>query len=447
MRQSTFWRALLASTVTLSLAAQAATKPNAGHADTGGAAAGGTAVPSHIHSGGLSAAEVTRLAQDANQRVVVILNDQHPNLPARGNLRAARAQAIAADQSSVVAELRQVQAPRLHAFHLINAVAATVSPAEEARLKANPLVRAVVPDRVIQAPRQPSLTDRASAAPTTPSFIPACENTIETDPEALQLTNTAFNDASTPQAQSIVTGTGVTVAFLAEGLDINNPEFIRRDGSHVFTDYQDFSGDGPNAPTVAAEAFGDASSIAAQGKGIYSVNDYVNNNSPAKRKDADCPKIRVLGMAPGASLVGLKVFDSSGMADSSTIAQAVEYAVDHHVDVINESLGGNVYPDNANDPLSLANDAAVAAGIPVVASSGDAGTAGTLGPPATDPNIISTGATTQFRLYRQIGYAGTTLANGYVDDRGGAPDLGRDRPDHPGLPPGARRREPFARAH
>jgi len=409
LRQSTFWRTLLASTVALSLAAQAAARPNTGHADTSSsAAAGGTPVSSRIHAGGLSPAEVQRLAQNANQRVVVILRDQHPNLPPRGNLRAARTQAISNDQSAIVAELQQVHAPRLHAFHLINVVAATVSSAEEARLKADPAVQAVVPDRVIALPKQPA----PPAAPSTiqpTSVLSDCTFSPILEPEALQLTNTAFKDPSVPQAQSVVSGTGVTVAFIAEGLDINNPDFIRPDGSHVFVDYKDFSGDGTNAPTGGGEAFGDASSIAAQGNETYNVNDFVNN---AHRRSDACPQIKVLGMAPGASLIDLKVFGNTIPAYDSVVAQAVEYAVDHGVNVLSESLGSNVYPDNNNDPFTLANDAAVAAGITVVASSGDAGTSGTVGTPATDPNVIAAGATTQFRFYQETTYSGFQLGNG-----------------------------------
>ena len=92
--------------------------------------------------------------------------------------------------------------------------------------------------------------------------------------EALQTTHTAFEDPTTPQAQSLATGKGVKVAFFADGLNINNPDFIRPDGSHVFIDYRDFSGDGLNAPTGAAEAFGDASSIAAQGRETYDISSF-----------------------------------------------------------------------------------------------------------------------------------------------------------------------------
>jgi len=441
LRHSTIWRTLLASTVALSLAAQAAARPNTGHADTGGANAGGTPVPLQTHSGGLSAAEVTRLAQNADQHVIIILRDQRPDLPARGatpSMRAAaiakRTAAITSDQQrqAVLGELSQVHAPRVRAYTLINAVAATVSSAEEARLKSNPQVQAVVPDRVIYAPRPTaSVSSGVAASPSAPTGSPAipspsCTNGVSLEPEALQLTNTAFTDTAKLSAQSIVTGTGVKVAYIAEGIDINNPDFIRPDGSHVFTDYQDFSGDGPNAPTGGAEAFGDASSIAAQGRFVYDISKPVSSTpegagvfiNPVYNSPTTHCRIRILGMAPGASLVGLKVFGVTYQTTTSAFVQAIQYAVETaKVDVLNESFGGNPYPDNTNDPTTLANDAAVAAGVTVVASSGDAGTSGTLGSPSTDPNVIESGATFQFRAYAQIGYSGFQLGNGdYTDN-------------------------------
>jgi hypothetical protein len=111
----------------------------------------------------------------------------------------------------------------------------------------------------------------------------------------------------------------VKVAFIADGVDVNNPDFIRKDGSHVLIDYQDFSSDGVNAPTAGAEAFGDASSIAAQGNQTYDLSGYVNPSHPLP---AGC-NIRIIGMAPGASLVGLKAF-STGFTTTSGLVQAID---------------------------------------------------------------------------------------------------------------------------
>ena len=111
------------------------------------------------------------------------------------------------------------------------------------------------------------------------------------------------------------------MAFFADGVDINNPDFIRPDGSHVFIDYRDFTGDGPNAPTGGAEAFGDASSIAAQGRQVYDISNFVN---PAHPLPPGCT-ITVRGVAPGASLIGMKVF--SARAFVSTIIQGMDWAV------------------------------------------------------------------------------------------------------------------------
>ena len=184
-----------------------------------------------------------------------------------------------------------------------------------------------------------------------------------------------------------------------------------RNGKSVFVDYQDFSGDGPNAPTTGGEAFLDAGSIAAQGRQVYDVNSWL-----VDKLAKPCP-IRILGMAPGADLVGLKVFGRSDATTESAFVQAIDYAVSvDEVDVLNESFGGNPYPDLANDPISIANSNAVSAGVTVTVSSGDAGAASTIGSPGTDPGVIMVGASTQLRAYTQAGNDGIDLGSGYVDN-------------------------------
>lgn len=118
-------------------------------------------------------------------------------------------------------------------------------------------------------------------------------------------------------------------------------------------------------------------------------------------------------MAPGASLIGLKVFGQASSAPTSRFIQAIDYAVADGADVLNESFGGNPFPDNTNDPITLADNSAVDAGVTVVASTGDSGTTNTVGSPASGDKIIAVAATTMFRSYLQTGaYGSPQFSNG-----------------------------------
>ncbi|MEA3149953.1 MAG: hypothetical protein QOD56_892 [Gammaproteobacteria bacterium] len=364
--------------------------------------------------------------QAADSNVIVILRDQLTFAPPARRSMEARSSALAAAQSPVVSQLQQTRSRKVTSFATINAFATSVSASEAAQLANHPMVQAVVPDRTIHALRRTEKGAPGAASSFRSAGSSGSGNSSDLcgtlEPEALQLTNTAFPNSATAQAQTVldargqpVTGKGVKVAFLADGMDPNSAGFIRPDGSHVFIDYKDFTGDPAGTPTGGAEAFGDASSIAAQdmpnGKPLtFDISKFVNAAHPLP---SPCT-IRIRGMAPGVSLVGLNVFSSLGYTTASTFVQAIEYAVSHDdVDVINESFGGNPYPDTDNDPISLANAAAVKAGVTVTVSSGDAGTAGTLGSPSTNPWVISVGASTQFRSYAQTNYGAQPLAHGY----------------------------------
>ena len=242
------------------------------------------------------------------------------------------------------------------------------------RLRADPAIAAVVPDAVrqfaplgggpgaaIPAAPTPVGQARASSPAAGQRICPASPGQPLIEPEARTVLNV-------PGAQQIVTGTGIRVGIIADGIDPDNPDLIRANGQHVIFDYQDFSGFGPGAPTDGREAFLDAGTIAAQGNRTYDLSGFVN---PAHPLPPGCT-IKIEGIAPGANLVVLNVAGSdAGFFDSQAI-QAIQWAVLHdHVNVLNESFGGNPIPNTENDPLALADRAAVAAGVTVVASTGD----------------------------------------------------------------------------
>lgn len=113
---------------------------------------------------------------------------------------------------------------------------------------------------------------------------------------------------------------------------------------------------------------------------------------------------RYRGIAKGARLIGLRALDGQGAGYTSTVIQAIEFAIANKtklgIDVINLSLGHPVYESAATDPLVRAVERAVAAGIVVVVSAGNEGMSRTTGEagyggvtsPGNAPSAITVGA-------------------------------------------------------
>ena len=368
----------------------------------------------------LSHSEAKSLAAKGTSRVIIVFKNQATSTPATPERVRARKAKIQQVQAPVLRALSHSGAKDVHSYTVLDSVSATVPTSDVSALKANSAVAQVVPNEIIPVPT-PTGGDSTAASGSAAAGVSPVPNScaapgkVQLDPQALELIHA---DSDVPGAQTArslgITGAGVKVGFIADGLDINDPDFIRPDGQHVFVDYKDFSGEGTSAPTGGEEAFGDAASIASQGREVYNVSDY--SSLPLNRPCL----IRIEGVAPGASLVGLDIFGSGGGLNSSFL-EAIDYAVTvDHVNVLNESLGSNYYPDDAAalDIVKEANDQAEAAGTTVVASSGDAGVTSTIGTPATDPDVISAGATTSYRLDVQDGYGGARFpgVTGWLDN-------------------------------
>lgn len=361
----------------------------------------------------LTAAQVVRLAAHATNRSIIIMQNQLPNLPVRGAASRMRISAARASQAPVLAELAQLHTAQVRSFHIINAIGATISSAEIRRLRSDPAVRAVVPDSLrrlnpVDSRPDPLLPARIlhrhhpRPADDSQRICPGNPAKPLVEPEARTLMNV---DA----ASQIADGTGIKVGIIADGIDPSNPDLVRPNGQHVIFDYQDFSGDGAQTVTGGLLAALTAGLVSAQGNQVYDLSQFVN---PAQPLPAGC-NIRIEGLAPGASLAMLDPFGNDTAVFNSSILQAVQYAVmTDHVNVLLEPFGGNPIPNTQNDPVGLADQAAVAAGVVVVSSTGDNGGDGSVGSPADIPGVIGVGATTTFRSYRQTDANGPSLAAG-----------------------------------
>ncbi|MFS0780185.1 S8 family peptidase [Bacillus sp. 1P06AnD] len=140
-------------------------------------------------------------------------------------------------------------------------------------------------------------------------------------------------------------GKGIVVAILDTGCDIEHPDLKGRIiGGRNFTDddsgnsgmYQDYNGHGTHvAGTIAAEE---------NGKGV-------------------------VGVAPEASLLIVKVLDKEGSGTYESIIQGIEYAVEQKADIISMSLGGPVDMPELHEAIKRA----VQQGILVVCAAGNDG--------------------------------------------------------------------------
>ena len=359
----------------------------------------------------MTAALAAQLSKNVNEHVIVIMKSQ-PAAAAEGTAASTeRAAMIAGVQAPLMSELRQVHATHVKSYRLVDSFAATVSKGEEARLKATPGSGShpgrrrssggppqqrrqprsrgqVRGQRIADAQRDPRRLRRERPGAARPRGAVA---------DAHRLGQPARADRALARHHRC----------RREGrLDRRRRRPEQRElhpaQRHVGVrprqrrDYQDFTGDGPGQPTSGDEAFLDSNTIAGQGIHVYNVNGFPP--SPTRPRATSGSRAWPPAPAWSGSTCSARFEDTT----ESNFLQAINYAVEtDHVNVLNESFGSNPFPDvTALDATKQFNDAAVAAGVVVSVSSGDAGSTNTIGSPATDPNVISVGASTRVPVLR-----------------------------------------------
>jgi hypothetical protein len=322
--------------------------------------------------------------------VIVVLKAQHPVMSMRVQAAALRS-ATAADQAPVVAAIKADGGTNLVQVPEPSEVAATLSAAAVASLKANPAVAQIIPDPQVQMQPSDSLAQPPAAAQPTARPARGASCPFNPDPgKPLQEGEANINihaSNGTPGAagegNTIATGKGVIIANDGANNLAGNPNFIRADGTPVV-----LNAPNPTADHSNDEDYGDASSMVAQGTAVYEYAKAL----PASTLPipADCTFI-IRGDAPDASLVDLTGIDTPILSTAQVVAGIDATVMTTHADVISESFGGGA-------SVRAANDAAVAAGVTVVVSAGDSGSQGTFDIQSDDPAVIGAAGTDSLRL-------------------------------------------------
>ncbi|MDO8689684.1 MAG: S8 family serine peptidase, partial [Dehalococcoidia bacterium] len=177
-----------------------------------------------------------------------------------------------------------------------------------------------------------------------------------------------------PSAWDITMGSSnIIVAVVDTGIDTSHPD--RPQNLILGADYI-------ADPTGATKVSGDPQGHGTHVSGIVAAR---TNNG-----------IGAAGVAPGASLMSVRVLDASGSGDTDTTAKGIVYAVDHGAKVVNLSLSGFDSSTVEEDAVNYA----YSKGVMIVAAAGNCFVAGSgclvanpMMYPAALPHVVAVAAT------------------------------------------------------
>ena len=194
------------------------------------------------------------------------------------------------------------------------------------------------------------------------------------------------------------TGEGISIAIIDTGIDplhvgLNDfdddpstadPKVV------AFYDALDGSGDDGSGETEPYDDQGHGSHCAGISAGTGSVGE-------GPLSDGSTP---YRGVAPGASLVGVKVLDGGGSGSFAEVMKGMEWTIDnqikYNIRAASMSLGGvwlvELTQEQEERITHLANEM-VAAGISLMIAAGNSGGYGTIGTPGAAKDVITVGST------------------------------------------------------
>ncbi|MDE2040389.1 MAG: S8 family peptidase [Elusimicrobia bacterium] len=228
----------------------------------------------------------------------------------------------------------------------INAVVIETPPslvsAAQDRLRQDPEVKRIDPDPEVNWLSQAAGMGRfilPDVWSTLPRFVPFRPGPITASAEIPW----GIQRVDAPAAWSVTRGAGVKVAVIDTGIDYTHQNLKAniKGGWNAIKNDADFKDDNGHGSHVSG-------TIAA----------------------ADGPS-GVIGVAPEASLYGVKVLDANGSGTYDDVIAGMQWAVQHKMQVASMSLGA----DTGNDSLKAAVAAMKKAGVVLVAAAGNSGAA------------------------------------------------------------------------
>lgn len=233
----------------------------------------------------------------------------------------------------------------IHKLDIVNSVSAELPASMLAKLASDPNVRVIELDGKVKALNIPS-----EAQPVN-------------DPVTSQVTPPGITRVGATEVWSQTRGNGVKVAVVDTGIDKNHPDLAGR----VIG--------GKNFTTNDANDWADGHGHGTHVSGTVAANDNT---------------IGVVGVAPEASLVGVRVLDENGSGTFGDVIAGVNYTVEAKVDVANMSLGGTSNLQSLHDAVKKAHEA----GVLIAAAAGNSGDYSSNPPnyPGAYPEVVGVAA-------------------------------------------------------
>ncbi len=226
------------------------------------------------------------------------------------------------------------------------------------------------------------------------------ESTVTQDPP-----NTYLDTLGVHEAWALgLDGSGIGVAVIDSGIQSSDDfsNLVKRVGFNSQSNsVNDFYGHGTHVAGIIA------------GNGLFSGGYYQ-------------------GIAPGVSLIGLKISDDLGMSYESDVVAAMQWVYDHkdeyNIRVVNLSINSTVESSYHVSPMDAAAEILWFSGVVVVASSGNTGGGDGYNTvnaaPANDPFIITVGATDERdSASREDDFIASYTAAGLTQDGVAKPEI------------------------